>query len=224
MIYSYRRVSTDEQYNGPQAQTDIIQRWIKSQEEGGDGSKDYFDNGVSGSVPLADRPQGALIIDALSSGDTVVVAKLDRLFRSVSDAASTIETWNNFDVKIVAISEGFDMTNPYGRAMCQMASVFAELERAMIRQRTKDALASKKSRGERLGSVPYGYDCIDKKLVGNAIEQDVLQGIHRMSESGHGPTFIAGHLNSMGVKAKNGGSWHKTQVIRCLRNFDSKIP
>jgi DNA invertase Pin-like site-specific DNA recombinase len=83
----------------------------------------------------------------------VVVAKLDRLFRSVADAAQTITSFDRYGIELVAISEGFDMTNPYGRAMAQMASVFAELERAMIRERTRAAMIVKRGRKERISGM-----------------------------------------------------------------------
>ena len=60
-------------------------------------------------------------------------------------------------IQLVDIAENFDMTSPYGRAMAQMASVFAELERATIRERTRSAMNVKRSRGERIsGHAPYG--------------------------------------------------------------------
>src|SRR5262249_18820965 len=61
----------------------------------------------------------------------------DRLFRSVADAANVIAEFDKKGIRLVSIGEGFDMTSAYGRAMAQMASVFAELERAMIRERTR---------------------------------------------------------------------------------------
>src|SRR5262249_7878196 len=87
----------------------------------------------------------------------VVVAKLDRLFRSVADAAKVIADFGKKGIELIAIAEGFDMTSPYGRAMAQMASVFAELERAMIGERTRDALRHKQAKGERTGRIKYGY-------------------------------------------------------------------
>jgi DNA invertase Pin-like site-specific DNA recombinase len=67
----------------------------------------------------------------------VVVARPERLFRSVAHAAQTIADFDRFGIELVAIAEGFDMISPYGRAMAQMPSVFAELERAMIRERAR---------------------------------------------------------------------------------------
>src|SRR5207302_10212473 len=105
----------------------------------------------SGGKPLESRPAGAkLLATARKSKPIVVVAKLDRLFRSVADAATVIADFDRKGIQLVAVAEGFDMTNPYGRAMAQMASVFAELERAMIRERTKSAMSVKRSRAERM--------------------------------------------------------------------------
>jgi len=96
------------------------------------------------------------------------VAKLDRLFRSVADAASIVADFDQKRIQLVAIAEGFDTTNPYGRAMAQMASVFAELERAMIRERTRNAMSVKRSRGERISerNVDSRHDLCRPKSTG----------------------------------------------------------
>lgn len=213
MIYSYRRVSTDEQHNGPQAQSDAIASWGR---HGETLAGDFFDEGVSGGIPLEERPAGCALMEALKNGDTIVVAKLDRLFRSVVDAAQTISGWTARNINLVCIAEGFDMTNPYGRAMAQMASVFAELEREMIRSRTKAALASKKARGECVGEVPYGWDRVGNNLVKNREEQEVIIGIETLANNLMTPKQIAKHLNDYGLKAKKGGKWHATQVRRII--------
>src|SRR5438067_2366753 len=103
MSLAYRRCSTDDQQHGPKAQSDRIEAWARSQSMTID--QDFFDDGVSGSIPLADRPQGAVMLDALKrrAGERlVVVAKLDRLFRSVSDAALTLDAWSKAGIKLVA--------------------------------------------------------------------------------------------------------------------------
>jgi DNA invertase Pin-like site-specific DNA recombinase len=116
--------------------------------------------------PLASRPAGRQLLAAAKRGQAViVVAKLDRLFRSVADAATVIADFDKKGIELVAMAEGFDLTSFYGRAMAQMASVFAELERAMIRDRTRSALRVKRSRGERIsGHAPYGWDCSAQPL------------------------------------------------------------
>jgi DNA invertase Pin-like site-specific DNA recombinase len=93
-----------------------------------------------------------------------------------SDAANVIADFDKRSIELIAIAEGFDMTTPYGRAMAQMASVFAELERAMIRERTRSAMSVNRSRGERIsGHAPFGRDFgADGHLVENAHEQKII--------------------------------------------------
>src|SRR5262249_55914494 len=135
----YIRVSSEEQADsglGLEAQRQRIRAYCEM--KGLSLATIFEDAGVSGGKALATRPAGAqLMAEAKKNKPVLVVAKFDRLFRSVADAAQTIADFDKRGIELVAIAEGFDMTNPYGRAMAQMASVFAELERAMIRERTK---------------------------------------------------------------------------------------
>ncbi|HMF12443.1 MAG TPA: recombinase family protein [Gemmataceae bacterium] len=110
--------------------------------------------------PPASRPAGSRLLAAAKKGEAVVVvAKLDRLFRSVADAANVIDDFDKRGIQLMTIAESFDMTSPYGRAMAQMASVFAELERAMNRERMRSAMSVKRPGGERIsGHAPYGWD------------------------------------------------------------------
>jgi DNA invertase Pin-like site-specific DNA recombinase len=228
VIYSYRRVSTDEQANGPQAQKEAIERWLAAKDptftdpnvfEG----KDFFDNGVSGSIPIAERPEGSKLFHQIEQDDeppTIVAAKLDRLFRSVADAATTLEHWNKIGVKLVAIAEGFDMTSPYGLAMAQMASVFAELERAMIRERTQAALDSKRRRGECIGGTPYGWELVgDGPMMQRCMQEQANISTMLMSRrAGMSFEAIADGLNIAGIPTKiPGGKWRSTQVSRILK-------
>jgi DNA invertase Pin-like site-specific DNA recombinase len=159
--YGYVRVSTDEQADsglGVEAQRQRIRAYCEL--KGLHLAETFEDLGVSGGKPLGTRQHGGrLLAQARRTRAVVVVAKLDRLFRSVADAAQTIADFEKKGLELVAIAEGFDMTNPYGRAMAQMASVFAELERAMIRERTRAAMKVKRDRRERIsGHAPFGWD------------------------------------------------------------------
>src|SRR6476659_1529927 len=157
----YSRVSREEQADsclGLEAQRQRIRAYCEM--KGLHLATIFEDAGVSGGKALATRPAGArLMAEAKKNKPILIVAKFDRLFRSVADAAQTIADFDKRGIELVAIAEGFDMTSPYGRAMAQMASVFAELERAMIRERTKAAMNVKRGRGERIsGHAPYGWD------------------------------------------------------------------
>jgi site-specific DNA recombinase len=178
----------------------------------------YEDAGVSGGKPLSSRPAGSRLLNAARRGKVVVVAKLDRLFRSVADAAGVIADFDKKGIELVAIAEGFDMTNPYGRAMAQMASVFAELERAMIRERTKSAMDIKRSRRERIsGHAPFGWDfSLDGRLVENTREQEVIRVMALLRAQGLSYRGIATRLDAEGIVPKRGRQWIHTTVKTIL--------
>lgn len=175
----------------------------------------FEDAGVSGGKPLSTRPAGSRVLaEARKSQAVLIVAKLDRLFRSVADAANTIAALEKKGIQIVSVAEGFDMTSIYGRAMAQMASVFAELERNMIRERTKAAMDQKKAKGERAGNVPYGktLDADGKTLLPCQVEAATLQTIeHLRFTLSWSLRQIASELNRRGVKTRSGKPWgHST--------------
>jgi DNA invertase Pin-like site-specific DNA recombinase len=99
------------------------------------------------------------------------------------------------------------MTNPYGRAMAQMASVFAELERAMIRERTRAAMKVKRGRGERIsGHEPFGWDFgRHGKLVENRREQKALAWIRQLHGQGKSLREIAEVRNGRRIKPSRAG-------------------
>jgi DNA invertase Pin-like site-specific DNA recombinase len=217
----YIRVSSEEQADhglGLEAQRQRIQAYCKM--KGLDLTTIFEDPAVSGGRPLGNRPAGArLLAEARKAKAVVVVAKLDRLFRSVADAAQTITSFDRFGIELVAISEGFDMTNPYGRAMAQMASVFAELERAMIRERTRAAMKVKRGRRERIsGHAPYGWDFgRGGKLVENIKEQRTMAWILRLHKQGQSLRAIAQKLNDRGIEPKRASRWLHSSVLRIVQ-------
>src|SRR5215471_5783759 len=96
MIFSYTRVSTAEQ--AAEGSTSLAEQERRNraiaQLRGASGSFDisvHSDAGVSGSVPLAERPAGGRMLDSAQAGDVIIAAKLDRLFRSALDALTTIK-------------------------------------------------------------------------------------------------------------------------------------
>jgi site-specific DNA recombinase len=216
----YIRVSSEEQADsglGLDAQRDRIAAFCAL--KGLTLTEVFEDAGVSGGKPLASRPAGARMLAAVRRNRVVVVvAKLDRLFRSVADAATTIADFDRRGIQLAAVAEGFDMTNPYGRAMAQMASVFAELERAMIRERTRSALGVKRSRGERISRhAPFGWDFgPEGNLVENPTEQEARGRMQALRASGKSFREIAGLLDREGVRPKRGVSWQHTAVRTIL--------
>jgi DNA invertase Pin-like site-specific DNA recombinase len=216
----YIRVSTEEQADsglGLSAQRQRIEAYCQMK---GLELKDILeDAGISGGKSLATRPAGArLLAEMKKSKPVLVVAKFDRLFRSVADAAQTIAEFDKKGIELVAIVEGFDMTSAYGRAMAQMASVFAELERAMIRERTKAAMNVKRGRNERMShQVPFGWDeGAEGILVWNDTEQSAITWMRQLQRDGKSLRQIATLLNERGVEPKQAKRWLHSSVLRIL--------
>jgi DNA invertase Pin-like site-specific DNA recombinase len=102
--------------------------------------------------------------------------------------------------------------------MAQMASVFAELERAMIRERTRNALGVKRCRGERISRhAPFGDDFGPAgNLVANPREQEVIRYMQRLRAEGQSYRQIAARLDEEGIAPKQGGRWQHTTVKNIL--------
>jgi DNA invertase Pin-like site-specific DNA recombinase len=98
--------------------------------------------------------------------------------------------------------------------MAQMASVFAELERAMIRERTRTALGVKRSRNERISRhAPFGWDFgTAGSLVENTREQEVIRYMQGLRAQGKSYREIAARLDREGIPTKQGGPWQHTAV------------
>jgi DNA invertase Pin-like site-specific DNA recombinase len=106
--------------------------------------------------------------------------------------------------------------------MAQMASVFAELERAMIRERTRSAMSVKRSRGERIsGHAPFGWDFRPKgRLVENAREQKSIARMRLMRAEGMSFRGIEVRLDDEGIRPKRGKRWIHTTVKSILARAD----
>jgi DNA invertase Pin-like site-specific DNA recombinase len=216
----YLRVSTDDQQLGPEAQLAAVQRWAGAQ--GIDVVSVHRDVGVSGGAELADRPA---LIEALAALETsnagiLVVAKRDRLARDVVIAATVERLVQSKGARIVSADGVGSTEGAEGALMAVMVDAFAAYERALIQRRTTAALAIKRSRGERLGTVPIGFGVRDdgKQLVTNAAEQAVLTRICELRDAGFYANGIADVLNEEGFPAR-GKRWHGTTVRRLLERL-----
>jgi DNA invertase Pin-like site-specific DNA recombinase len=119
----------------------------------------FVERGVSGSKPLADRPQSAALLTALKPGDAVITAKLDRMFRSAQNALDVLGDLKARGVALHMIDLGGDTTtNGVSKLVFTILSAVAEAERDRIRERVSDMKADQRSRGRYLGGiVPYGF-------------------------------------------------------------------
>ena len=186
------------------------------------------DAGVSGMSPLADRPGGRRVADLMAarspSVDAVVVCRLDRLGRDASETLSYLRRFARGDLGIVSLAERIDLGSPSGRALAQMSAVFAELERNLIAERTREAVRSLKRQRRRYGTIPYGFICVEDLLVEDRVEHEVLERIRRLRRRGATLERIAVRLNKEGVPPKSGARWYPSTVRSVLRTSASLAP
>lgn len=145
----YLRVSTDEQTT----QNQRLALEAAAERRGWAVARTYEDAGVSGAKGRDQRPGlDAAMKDATRRHfDVLMVWSVDRLGRSTAGVAAALDELQVAGVAIYADKEAMDATTPHGRAMLQMAAVFAELERAMVRERVNAGLARAKAQGKTLG-------------------------------------------------------------------------
>jgi len=218
LVVGYVRVSTDEQALGPSAQRSALDRWCER--EGATLVAVMDDLGVSGAAPLEKRPGLLGAIAALSEhgAGVLLVAKRDRLARDPIISAMTEAAAARVGARVASAAGEGEGDDPASVLMRRMVDAFAEYERRVIRARTRAALAVKRSRGERVGEVPYGYQLGTDKgtVVEAAHEQRVVARVASLRREGLSIRAIASRLNREGVPAR-GRCWHPTSVARILR-------
>ena len=164
LMFAYTRVSTEEQAltrNGLDAQRAAIE--AEAQRRGWD-VEHFADEGASGKYINANLRE-VLQLLASGQGDGLVVAKMDRLARSIINAADVIERASDQGWNLVVLDLGVDLTTAAGEAMAHMLAVFAQFERRLISERTKAALAARKQRGERNGRRSQAPPGVVRRIV-----------------------------------------------------------
>ena len=179
----------------------------------------FVDAGISGSR-ADNRPSLSAALDCVCSDSGVlVVYSLSRLARSTKDTILISERLEKAGADLVSISEKLDTTSAAGKMVFRILAVLAEFERDQISERTKFAMAHKKSKGERVGKIPFGHDLADDgvNLVRNAAEFQAIELIHSLNAQGYSLRAISAELGALRVPTKQGHAvWQHTTVKRIL--------
>lgn len=178
-IYGYCRVSTLKQANEGES-LDVQRRQIEGYAlmHALTLAEVAIEEGVSGSVPVEQRPVGGQLFAKIERGDIIIAAKLDRLFRSALDALKVVESLKTRGVKLHLLDLGGDIAgNGLSKLFLTIAAAFAEAERDRIRERIGQSKADQKARGRYLGGiVPFGFRRGDDgELVTHEAEQEVIR-------------------------------------------------
>jgi DNA invertase Pin-like site-specific DNA recombinase len=220
----YLRVSTEEQAReGVSLDAQEARLRAYALAHGLEVSVTFCDSGVSGSIPLGERPQGAELLAALERGEVqhVLAFKLDRLFRDAVDCLRTVRQWDDAGSSMHLVDMGGQAVNTgsaVGRFFLGMLAGVAELERSLISERVSMALQHKISKGERVGAPPYGYAATGDGTEWVAVPDElaVLDEMRAMRSTGATIAAIADNLNRRGVAAKRSQTWHTSSVCRAL--------
>ncbi len=182
----YTRKSTEEgleqNFNSLDAQREACAAFIQSQKHEGWTviTREYDDGGYSGGS--MERPGLQRLLADIEAGriDVVVVYKVDRLTRALSDFAKLVEIFDRCGVSFVSITQQFNTTTSMGRLTLNILLSFAQFERELIGERVRDKIAASKKKGIWMGgTVPLGYDVKDRKLIVNKAEARTVIDIYR---------------------------------------------
>ncbi len=174
------------------------------------------DAGIS--AKTLDRPGLCAALSMLTSGkaDALLVTKLDRLTRSVRDLGDLIEKFFK-KYSLLSMSDQIDTRSAMGRCMLNLMTTMSQWERETTGERTRDALAHKKAKGEFCGGEPpYGFSVQNGALVSNEAEQDVLRIVREMFAAGLSMNAITNELRFAGLIPRSGKTWHVQQIKRML--------
>ena len=178
----YTRKSTeeglDQEFNSLDAQRASCEAYILSQ--AGEGwtalKRRYDDGGISGGT--MDRPALQRLLSDVEAGkvDAVVVYKVDRLTRALTDFAKIVDVFDAKGVSFVSVTQQFNTTTSMGRLTLNVLLSFAQFEREVTAERIRDKIAASKKKGMWMGGLsPLGYDAVDKKLVINDTEAETVR-------------------------------------------------
>ena len=206
----YTRKSTehnlDLEFNSLDAQREACEAYIRSQaQEGWRLISDQYNDGAFSGASL-DRPALQSLISNIEAKkiDTVVVYKVDRLTRSLTDFAKLVDLFDRHNVSFVSITQSFNTTSSMGRLTLNVLLSFAQFEREVIGERVRDKIAASKVKGLWMGgNVPLGYLNIDKKLVVVPEEAETVRAIFRRYLKRGSISLLAEDLDRKGVRSKS---------------------
>jgi DNA invertase Pin-like site-specific DNA recombinase len=174
------------------------------------------------SAKSMNRPGLQQVLSLVDAGKVhaVIIAKLDRLTRSVKDLCTLLEVFEKRGVALISVAESLDTGSAAGRLVITIMGAVSQWEREAIGERTREALRHKRSRGQRIGNIAYGF-----RLAGDGVhveaepgEQVVLAEIRRLREKGMSLRKIATALNDREYRTRRGTAWRLESVVRALKH------
>jgi DNA invertase Pin-like site-specific DNA recombinase len=218
----YVRVSTDKQADhGVSLEAQEAKIRAMATVQGAEIVELIVDGGES--AKNLNRPGMERLLSLVNEGkvQTVIIAKLDRLTRSVKDLAELLERFQRRGVSLVSVAESLDTGSAAGRLVINIMTAVSQWEREAIGERTRDAMRHKKSNGHRVGNIAYGF-----RLGANGVhlepdpqEEAILAAIRELRARRCTLRGIAAELNARGWRTRRATSWRLEHVARILGPF-----
>src|SRR5271169_352762 len=218
----YTRVSSrnqlDGDYGSMETQRERLEAYCKSQDN-------YvvhrvYEDGAF-SAETTDRPALKQMLADIRAGkvNCVLAYKIDRLTRSVKDFHLLMDIFDKYNVKFVSITQSLDTQHPMGRLLRNILLDFAQFEREMTADRTRDKMHQRAQKGLwNGGHAPYGYTAKDKHLVINREEAERVQFMFRYFADTPSLSRLRNEAHRLGWNSRSGKRWGKTALDQILRN------
>ena len=223
----YARVSTEEQVKegfSIAAQLQTLRQY--AQIYNWEVIDEYVDEGISGKS-VKGRPEMKRLIKDVEKEkfDAVLVWKISRLSRNMLDTLMILDKFEKYNVKFISYSENFDTSSPIGRLVLQIMASIAEMERNTLSENVKLGMKQRALEGEWNGGTVFGYDTVEKKLIINQKEAEIVKLIFEMYAGGKGLKAIANYLNKAGHRTKKGRYFSINGIATILDNviYNGKI-
>jgi putative DNA-invertase from lambdoid prophage Rac len=222
-IYGYLRVSSNEQADGTSITTQERRVRAVAEFRSEDGMTEVFsDPGVSGSVPLFDRPGGKKLVGVAQRGDTIIVSKLDRIFRSAQDGVEWFNYFTKHGIDLILCDMGTEPITQNGasKMFFTMMVAMAEFERERIQERCDEGRRAKRASGGHVGGKPpFGFMILgtgkSARCVPDPALADALNELRRCWTAG---TTLRGAVQYL--HSKCGVRISFNQVDRVYKKFE----
>lgn len=171
---------------------------------------------------LKGRPGALRLIEMARKGDVqaIVAYKLDRLFRNTVEALETTQQLDKWGVDFHSISESISTKSPMGKFFFTLLAALGQMERELIGERTRAALAHKRLNGQKCGGLtPYGYRAEGGKLMPDDTEQKAIAHMRewRGGQAGVSLAEVCQRLTNAQILTRTGGAWTPETVRRILK-------
>jgi site-specific DNA recombinase len=221
-IYTRKSTSAglEQEFNSLDAQYEACVAYLQRQPGWALVATRYDDGGFTGAN--VDRPAFQRLLADIDARriDVVLVYKVDRLSRSLLDFASVIERFHAGGAAFVSITQNFSTADAMGRLTLNMLMSFAEFEREMIGERTRDKIAASRRKGKWTGGpVPLGYTACAKKLIVDAPGAAIVRDVFALYHDHRSALAVVRTLHQRGQLPRTGARpWTTKNVLAILKN------